>query len=233
MINNMKIICVILARGGSKELENKNIFPIHNKPLIRYTIDHCISSKYIDDIYVSTDNLNIKKEVEKYSQCHLINRPKYLSGDLVSSEKCILHAIKNVNKKYEVIVFPQNTHPIRRRGLVDTCLETMSFNNNDSLLTVRQFSPFFLHLNSSGKVFFNNRTKIINRKMRQQFTKEDLFYYDVGNMYVITTMSFLKRKDRIGYNPYMFVVQDKECIDIHNIHDIEMTEFLLKGDKNV
>ena len=52
----MKSIALIPARGGSKGLKKKNIFPIHEKPLISWTIESANTSKCIDQTYVSSDD---------------------------------------------------------------------------------------------------------------------------------------------------------------------------------
>ena len=57
----MRIIAIIPARGGSKRLINKNVYPLKGKPLISYTIDACKKSSYIDEIYVSSDSIEILK----------------------------------------------------------------------------------------------------------------------------------------------------------------------------
>ena len=56
MYNNKKILAIIPARGGSKGLPNKNIKPLCGKPLIGWSIEQAQASKYIDEIFVSTDS---------------------------------------------------------------------------------------------------------------------------------------------------------------------------------
>ena len=51
----MRILAVIPARAGSKGIPNKNIRIIGGKPLIYYSINNAISSKYITDTVVTTD----------------------------------------------------------------------------------------------------------------------------------------------------------------------------------
>ena len=43
----MKIISIIPARGGSKGLPKKNILELAGKPLIAWTIESSLKSKYI------------------------------------------------------------------------------------------------------------------------------------------------------------------------------------------
>ena len=48
MINNKVVCSLIPARGGSKGIPRKNMVEINNKPLITYTIQASLNSKYID-----------------------------------------------------------------------------------------------------------------------------------------------------------------------------------------
>ena len=50
-IINMKIACLIPARGGSKGIPKKNIIDFNGKPLISYSIEQAKMSKYIDKIF--------------------------------------------------------------------------------------------------------------------------------------------------------------------------------------
>ena len=96
----MKSISIILARGGSKGLPKKNILKINNKPLISYTIEASIKSKYINKTIVSSDCqkiLNISKE----AGVEIHKRSAELSGDKVSSElvlKNVLNSLLNVSE---------------------------------------------------------------------------------------------------------------------------------------
>ena len=48
MINGKTVLAITLARGGSRGIIKKNIVPINDKPLLCYTTDEVIKSKYID-----------------------------------------------------------------------------------------------------------------------------------------------------------------------------------------
>jgi CMP-N,N'-diacetyllegionaminic acid synthase len=225
MFKNKKILSIILARGGSKGLPNKNIRMLCGKPLVQHTIDHCLNSEYIDKTIVSTDCNLIKLACQNF--CEVIDRPSELATDLSRSEDSLFHAISLLEKRgehFDIIVFPQVTHPIRRPELVDICLEYMDKKGADSLFTSKSFSPFFAHKNN-GKIVFNERSKIFNRKMRQEY-KSDLFFYDIGNIFIFEQEMFCKRLDRIGFNPTMFVLKDEECIDIHSELDLKITELI-------
>ena len=55
------VTAIIPARGGSKGLPGKNIKDINGKPLISWSIKSALESKLIDEVYVSTEDLAIKK----------------------------------------------------------------------------------------------------------------------------------------------------------------------------
>ncbi len=46
----MKIVAVIPARGGSKRLKRKNIYPIFDKPMLAWSIQACQRSRLIDEV---------------------------------------------------------------------------------------------------------------------------------------------------------------------------------------
>ena len=66
MINNLKVLAIIPARGGSKGLSGKNIKEICGKPLVAWSIEQAKGNKYIDKTIVSTDNEEIAEISKKW-----------------------------------------------------------------------------------------------------------------------------------------------------------------------
>ena len=67
MFNNEKIIAIIPARGGSKGIKNKNIYPINGKPLVYWTVYASQMAECIDKVIIATDSEEIKSNKnEKY-----------------------------------------------------------------------------------------------------------------------------------------------------------------------
>ena len=80
-----KIICIILARGGSKGLKNKNLRKVNGKPLIYYPIKDALKTNIIDDVIVSTDDQEIAEISVKYGAKVPFLRSKDSSGDFSST----------------------------------------------------------------------------------------------------------------------------------------------------
>ena len=81
-----KFIAIILARGGSKGIKNKNIISVNKKPLIYWSIKTCLNSKLIDNVWVSSDSKKILDISKKFGAKAII-RPKRFSKDTSSSEE--------------------------------------------------------------------------------------------------------------------------------------------------
>ena len=58
MVRNF--VAIILARGDSKGIKLKNLFKINKKPMIFWTIKHCLDSRKID--YQTIDGKECRSE---------------------------------------------------------------------------------------------------------------------------------------------------------------------------
>ena len=75
-----KLVCIIPARGGSKGIKHKNLQKINGCSLIGRTIRTYINSKYISDVYVSSDSDQILTESSLYGAKGIL-RSKTISSD--------------------------------------------------------------------------------------------------------------------------------------------------------
>ena len=93
----MKCVAIILARGGSKGIKNKNLINVNNKPLIGWTIENALKCKELSGIFVSSDSKKIL-ECAKSFGCETIKRPSEISSDTSTSETGWLHALNHLKK---------------------------------------------------------------------------------------------------------------------------------------
>jgi CMP-N-acetylneuraminic acid synthetase len=90
----MRTIVIIPARGGSKRLPKKNIYPWRGKPLMAYTIEACQACAFIDAVYVSSDDEEILTVAEAYGALGL-RRPAHLADDQTPKIVAIRQAIED------------------------------------------------------------------------------------------------------------------------------------------
>jgi N-acylneuraminate cytidylyltransferase len=129
MLAGYRILGLIPARGGSKALPRKNVLPLAGKPLIAWTIDAALSSKYLDRIVLSSDDPEIM-EVSKAWGCEVpFQRPADLAAAETPTIDAVLHALDQL-PEYDYIVLLQPTSPLRTAedidGAVEVCIATQA-----------------------------------------------------------------------------------------------------------
>ena len=132
----MKTISVILARGGSKGIQKKNIIDFCGKPLMAWTIEHCLQGG-VDQVYVSSDSEEILETGSRYGGLPIV-RPIEIAGDNATSESGWLHALNVIEGKDEAvdwILAPQVTSPLRNANDIRKGIETARTGNYDSLFS--------------------------------------------------------------------------------------------------
>ena len=127
----MRIIAIIPARGGSKRLINKNVYPLKGKPLISYTIEACKKSSYIDEIYVSSDSVEILKIALKVEQ--KVERDEKFANDNTPKIVAVREALKQdqiiVDGVPDIIIIPQANSPQITAELMDKGFELLLKHN--------------------------------------------------------------------------------------------------------
>ena len=85
MYKNKTFLAIIPARGGSKGLLGKNIKNLCGKPLIAWSIETGLKSKYIDDVMVTTDSQEIANIAKQYGANVPFLRPEELASDTATT----------------------------------------------------------------------------------------------------------------------------------------------------
>ena len=118
------VVAIIPARGGSKRLPKKNIYPIWGKPMIAWPILAAKNSKYIHDVFISSDDNDILA-VGLDHNSKLIKRPKELSDDYTFKMEAIKHAVNEIEKekKPTIVISLQANSPEVMSSDLDKAIE--------------------------------------------------------------------------------------------------------------
>ena len=218
-----RVHSIILARGGSKGIKNKNLIKFNNKPLIYWTVMQSLKSKKIDEVWVSSDSKKILS-VSKKLGAKIIKRPKKFSGDTSSSESALIHAIKKIkviNLKDDLVVFPQVTSPLRKADDFDNALNKFKKEKKDSL-----FSGFFFEVYFSWK-FINKKiipTYNLNKRPRRQKIFKNII--ENGSFYIFKVDGFLKNKKRLFGNIGCFIMNIENSFQIDEKKDLKFFKLI-------
>lgn len=221
----MQILAVIPARGGSKGIPKKNIRLMNGKPLISYSINNAKDSRYITDVFVTTDSNEIAEVAEEYG-AEVIKRDESLSSDLVTLDPVVFHARncaeKIKNKQYDVVITLQPTSPLLKTETLDNAIEYFINRNYDTVISV---------INKPHLSWGIQENKIIplykERKNRQELPPQ---YFETG-AFLIAKANCVKNNTRIGENVSVFEVAENESIDIDDKDDWLLTENLMNRKK--
>lgn len=189
-----KFTAIILARGGSKGIKNKNLVKINNKPLIYWSIKVCLNSRLINSVWVSSDNIKILNYSKKCG-AKIILRPKKYAKDNATSEIAWLHAVKFLNKQNIMpinLVGVQPTSPIRKKNDIDNACKKFIKNSCDSLFSASVILDRFTWKKKNNKLISNYNYS--RRPRRQDIGKK---YLENGSFYIFNKNKFIKKKCRL------------------------------------
>lgn len=215
-----KTIAIIPARGGSKRLPNKNTLLLGNYPLLVHSILFAqANSEIIDEIYVSTDDAEIRKIALQFG-AKVIDRPKAISGDLEPTITAVQHALQSINEEIENVVLLQPTNPLRPQNLLKECFEKFAETNSDSLFAVSQ------NHHKLGKII-NEKFVPFNYEIGQRSQDLEPLYYENGLLYITKAKAILDNKI-ITENAFPYLVNHIfASVDIDTKDDFDYAEYLL------
>lgn len=226
-----KILIVIPARGGSKGIPYKNIYPVNNKPLIEYSLDIAIQLFSLADVAVSSDSEKILEVAQKYKNVFLIKRPAEIAMDISSTEDTLLHALKYMedkfSKKYDFVITMQPTSPLRTLKTVKEFIENYSKISDfyDSQLTLTaSYADYWIKDKEEkfGRLF-------PNAPRRRQ--EREPIYIENSMLYITKVKALKETHSVLGKNAIGFIISEIEGIDINDINDITLAEYYIN--KNV
>lgn len=137
MVNNLRVIAVIPARGGSKAVPYKNLEVLGNKPLLAWPIETAKKTIEIDRIIVSTDNKKISK-VAKEFKAEVYFRPDELATDtsqVADTLRHLWHTLIAEGEKAHIFLLLEATSPFRTPELISKCLKRLVDEKLDSIAT--------------------------------------------------------------------------------------------------
>lgn len=212
----MALKILIPARGGSKRIPNKNLVDVNGKPLLQYVIDTC--KKITDEIYVSTENKDIKEFAESMN-VNVIDRPERLATDESKTEDVVEHFLEEVDTDLFCVVQP--TSPLLRFESILTGIELIDDDSLgfESVISVCRETNYYWDIKGNPINF-----ELGNRKRTQE---HDVWYRENGALYFTTKDNFFSNKilqnGKVG-----FVEMDaSESIDIDDYDDLKLVRRLI------
>lgn len=228
MASSRKVIAIIPARGGSKGIPRKNIKLLAGKPLIAYSIEAALKSKYIDKIIVSTEDDEIA-EISKNYGAEIIKRPEELARDdstTIEVVKHVLGVLEKENKQFGIIILLQPTSPLRKTEDIDKATELFLKGTCESIVSVCEAvkNPHW-----SLKIKDNYLKPLFDwnfflNKRRQELPTT---YFLNGAIYITTVENLIKYNSFFNEKVTPYFMPSYRSVDIDEPLDFKFAEFLL------
>ena len=220
MYKKKLIYTIIPARSGSKSIKNKNIVKINKKPLIDFSIQTSLRSKYIDRTFVLTDSIKYKKIAETSGAEVPYIRSKKVSTDNTSDYTTINDFLKKLTVLKillpDYLVHLRPTSPLRKVRIVDDAVK--KFINAKDYTSLRSVhimeESSYKTLEISDKTLVSSYTKNKNLdKLNEPRSKFPKTYFANGYVDIISVKYLLRNKKLHGNHVFPFISDDPCDID--------------------
>ena len=219
----MKICAILPIKHKSTRVPNKNYRDFNGNPLFTIILNTLIECNIFNKIIIDTNSDIIKKIVkQKYSNKNIIlyDRPKHLWDGDIAMNVILENVINALNIDCDVFFQTHTTNPLLNKITIINSIETYFIKKNDgydSLFSVKKLQTRLYKLE-------NNNVEAVNHNPNELIPTQNLepLYEENSCIYIFQKSILFKKKHRIGFKPFIFVMNDIESSDI----DIE-TDFII------
>ena len=138
-----KVLALIPARSGSKSVPHKNIRKIDEKPMMAYSIEHALTSNYVNRVIVSTDSEEYAQIAREYGAEVPFIRPAEYATDTALDLEVFDHALRFLEETEayvpDIVVQLRPTYPVRDVSDIDAMVEILM--KDETIDSVRTVSP--------------------------------------------------------------------------------------------
>lgn len=226
MDNQPKVLVVIPARGNSKGIPRKNLRALAGRPLISYTIETALSSRYAPHVLVSTDDAEIAMTARRLG-AHVHMRPPELGQDETTLDPVVYDAVEAAERGtgagFDVVATVQPTSPLLTTSSLDAGLATL-WNDPQVDTVISAVDDTHLTWRLEGDRFVPNYAARLNRQQLPRTFRE------TGG-FLITRRRHVTASNRIGPSVRLFVLEPPESIDIDSHEDWGLCSYYLRRRK--
>jgi len=225
----MKICILLPIKHSSTRVPGKNYRSFNGEPLMKIVLNTILKSKMIDTVVIDTNSHLVKTIVaSNYNDDRIIvyDRPEHLWPGETPTNILLENVISALDLTHDLIMQTHVTNPLLTVETLDACIQTFIEKEKegyDSLFTVKQLQTRLYTLD-------NNTVNALNHNPNELIPTQDLkpLYEENSCVYVFKRSILFERHHRIGYKPYMYVMNDIESSDIDTETDFILAETLHK-----
>lgn len=211
----MKIKALVAVRSGSKRVPNKNIRSFAGSNLLEIKIEQLKRIENLDGIIVNSND-DIMLKIAYRHGCEVVKRDNFFASDTVSMSEVYKNMAENFDG--DVVAYMNVTNPLLKDKTIYNAIEIYKkkreFTSVNSAHLIKEF------------LFKNNLP--INYDLRHQPRSQDLpnIYALNFAINIISRTDMIEGKNVVGYEPFIFPIDEVEATDIDNEIDFEFAEYM-------
>lgn len=236
-MSGLKVLGLIPARGGSKGIPRKNIRPIAGKPLLAWTAESALGSG-LDRTILSSDDPEICAVAGALGIGVPFARPPELAQDTTPGIDVVVHAVEHLERtegyRPDAVMLLQPTSPLRTSVHIDAALRLFGERPDaDSLVSVVKAPHNMIPetLMKPAPTGFIEPVEAWSERMNLRQAKPTYYARNGAAIYLVRTTCLLARKTLYGDKVLPLEMDKSESIDIDDMFDFELCEYVLNKRK--
>lgn len=223
-----KVIGIIPAKKNSTRLKNKNIKKVNKLRLFEISVMSAVKSKIIDDVIVSSNSDFILNRSKKLG-AKIIKRPDKLCRNVTEANEVINHFINTLDDKIKIknpyLIYLQPTSPLRNSIHIDSAFKNLKKGHHNLVSASVSDKGLYKSLGVKGKKIKPLFPKFYHAN-DQQIPK---IFKPNGAIYIFLLKDFLKEKKIPTNNLSVFIMDEKESLDINSLKDFKILKQIIKS----
>ncbi|MFC1544733.1 cytidylyltransferase domain-containing protein [Gemmatimonadota bacterium] len=236
LVEKTKNLAIVMARGGSKGLKDKNLRLLNGYPLLAYSIASALASNLINRVILTTDNDLIAETGRKFGAEVPFRRPEELAGDHVTDYPVIAHALQwlesEENYQPDVVVQLRPTTPFRPRGLLDKAIATLLESPaNDCVRGVTKAgeNPYKMWSIDGNDYLIPLLESEFDEPYNMPRQQLPVVYWQTGHVDAIRRETILAKQSLTGDKVKAILIGRDYCLDIDTKLDIELANWWINN----
>ena len=225
----MSICAILPIKHKSSRIPGKNYRDFNGKPLFTVILDTLIKCNIFNEIIIDTNSEIVKDIVNsdyKNYSIRIYDRPEHLWDGDIPMNIILENVILSSKLNYDLYLQTHTTNPLLSKETILDSVKTFRLKEKeeyDSLFSVKKLQTR-LYRNENDKVI------ALNHNPNELLPTQDLepLYEENSCIFIFKKDILIKKKHRIGYKPYMYVMDDIQSSDIDIETDFIIAESLYK-----
>ena len=219
-----KVKAVIPVRAGSRRLPNKNILPFGDSNLLVHKIRQLKKVVNLDGVVVSSDSdlmleMAIKEGVEIHQRA-----PEYCDEKTKTFNEVVENVAQNIDcdiLMWAPCVCPLTTIESYQKAIEIYKQKVEKDKLYDSVISGKRYKEYLF--DEKGPLNWKPEHHVPSQQLPEWKTI-------VNGFYISSRDKMIEWKYLYGKNPYVYILDKKEAVDIDDAEDFEVAKALLKGE---